>query len=187
MTHRELTTAILLVTLLLQGCVAPGSSIGNVWVRGEVMSEARAPLPEQKVHMLLPATYGLGGLDLVLNQPGDFGQEDEWFVLRTDENGQFEQDLGTRVYHVSCWILPPVGCYPKAPPAPFVVLRIAAAPDQVYAIQTGSGEYRIFTQSGEEISLEQSRASEITASSEIEQGTELRATRSTIRVRLKEE
>lgn len=183
--HRAIAFALFVVPFL-QGCVAPGSSIGSAWVRGTVVSEDEAPIRQQQVYLLLPAAYGLGGLDLVMNEPEDFGHEDEWFSLETDNDGDFEQDLGTRVYHVNCWILPPVGCYPKAPPAPVVLIRLEASPHESYAIHTGSGEYQIFSKSGETIDLKDSRLSGVSVSSRSEDRGQLRSTYSTIRLRVRE-
>ena len=156
----------IVATLALQmtACAAPGSSIGSVSIRG-TLTAAGEPLAGASGAILLPASYGLGGLDLVMNKPEDFGHKDERFAFTTDSDGNFQQDLGKRIYHVTCWLLPPVGCYPKRAPPPFVLVRVDAAPEEYYAIQTHDGQFRIYDQTGRALPPEQARLLKLSAQS----------------------
>ena len=118
-----LTTALLFVRLQL-GCAAPGSAIGRIYAEGTLALDTGEPIAGRTVEMLLPATYGLGGLDLVMNEPDDFGHKDERFSTQTGPDGKFLFDLGERVYHMTFWLFPPLGGFPRDPPPPFMFLRV---------------------------------------------------------------
>ena len=124
-------------------CVAPGSSMGRVAVTGQLIDPSGQAVADEEVQIVLPATYGLGGLDLVLKEPSEFGRNDQLFELVTNAEGRFEQDLGVQVYHMSFWILPPLGGFPKRPPAPFVLLRFPERGEEIYAVETRNGQYQI--------------------------------------------
>jgi hypothetical protein len=91
------------------GCVFPGSSSGRIAVRGLLLDEAKQPLADREVQVILPAAYGLGAVDLVLNEPADFGKQDHVVTAVTDAKGEFFLDLGVHVYHRNVWLLPPLG------------------------------------------------------------------------------
>ncbi len=86
---RDLRVVILSTVLfaLLPGCVMPGSSIGHLSIRGSLQSSTGQPLPDREVQFLLPAEYGLGGLDLVFQKPEDFGHQDYSFTVTTNAEG----------------------------------------------------------------------------------------------------
>ena len=63
-----------LLVLFLSACVAPGSSMGRIAVSGQLIDPSGQAVADEEVQIVLPATYGLGGLDLVLNEPSDFGR-----------------------------------------------------------------------------------------------------------------
>lgn len=165
---KPLRTLILIAFVLspFTGCVAPGSAIGHVSLRGSLESHSGEGLADRKIQFILPATYGLGGLDLVLHKPEDFGHHDHYFGTVTDANGQFSYDLGMHVYHADCWILPPVGCFPKAPPPPLVLMRVPSFPDEHYAIDTRKGQFKVFTVTRHERPLAEAALAELKAHAE---------------------
>jgi hypothetical protein len=158
--------AVLLLVGLQPGCVAAGSSSGHLSVRGTLTSDRGQPLANEELQLLMPAAYGLGGLDLVTHEPEDFGQHDQIFKTTTGPNGAFVFDLGTRIYHVSFWLVPPLGGLPRHPPAPFVLLRVTSMPGEYYAVQTRDGKFKVFTDDGDELALDQARLSGLEASEE---------------------
>jgi hypothetical protein len=147
--------------------VAPGSAIGSVSIRGTVLSGAGELVPDIKAELILPAEYGLGGLDLMMSEASDFGHRDARFSVTTDANGEFHQDFGERLYHVSCWLLPPLGCYPEQPPPPYVWIRIDDSPNEYYVVNTGSGEFMVVSLDGVEIPLSDSEIRSIDARFEL--------------------
>jgi hypothetical protein len=167
------------------GCVAPGSSIGHVALRGSVQTAAGQGLSDREVQFILPAAYGLGGLDLVLNEPEDFGHRDQSFTVTTDANGEFSYDLGDHIYHVGCWLLPPIGCFPKAPPPPFVLVRVPSFPGEYYAVQTHDGEFGVFGSAGRKPPLAEARLAELVAESESTSADGRRSTVGVIKLRFR--
>jgi hypothetical protein len=157
---------LLLLVGLQPACVAPGSSSGHLSVRGTLTSDRGRPLAKEELQILLPAAYGLGGLDLVMDKPEDFGHRDQVFTTTTGSNGEFFYDLGTRIYHVNFWLIPPLGGLPRHPPAPFVLVRITNMPDEYYAVQTHDGKFKVFTDNGDELALDRAGLSSLEASNE---------------------
>ncbi|WP_445772774.1 hypothetical protein [Shewanella sp.] len=186
--HRNTIYTFLLISLLaLQGCVAPGSAIGNLKISGSVVSSADKPVANKQIEFMLPAAYGLGGLDLLMNSPEDFGYTDHRFVAKTDENGNFEVNLGERIYHISFWLLPPLGGFPSRPPAPFLFARFPDSESEYYAIQTHDGSFKIYNYSGKEIPLAESLLKEISAINKEGDNTEFRETIGVIKLKLRPE
>ena len=170
---RSFASSVLAV--LLAGCVAPGSAIGTLSVRGHLAAESGQPLADREVQLILPAEYGLGGLDLVLNKPEDFGHADRSFSTRSDAAGNFRFDLGQTVYHMDVWLIPPLGGFPRRPPPPFVFLRFHQL-SEYYAIETASGRYKVFELNGTEMALTESAVSQVAAHAEKDATAELRGT-----------
>ncbi len=162
---RTALMSLFLVTTL-SGCVAPGSSIGRLSIRGTLATAEGVPLSNRELQFLLPAAYGLGGLDLVLNKPEDFGHQDHVFRITTGPDGDFSHELGDRIYHMSFWLLPPLGGFPRHPPAPFLLVRVADVPGEYYAVQTQDGQFRVYTDNGAELPLHDARLSELSAHNE---------------------
>lgn len=140
--------------------------MGHVSIRGSLHSATGEPLPDEEIQFIVPAAYGLGGLDLVLNKPEDFGHQDHSFTLITDSQGEFSYDLGNQIYHVTFWLLPPLGAFPRHPPPPFLLLRLPSLPGEYYAVQTYDGEFKVFNLSGAELPLDQAGLLELSASRE---------------------
>lgn len=184
---RPVTIAISsLLILFLSACVAPGSSMGRVVVSGQLFDPSGQAVADEEVQIVLPATYGLGGLDSVLNGPSDFGRDDQLFELVTNTEGRFEQDLGVQVYHMSFWILPPLGGFPRRPPAPFVLLRFPERGEEIYAVQTWNGDYQIVDTLGESLDID-SAPIVIGGTKDVKwDGEEIRGTRSEINLRIRD-
>ena len=165
---RVLPVAIVscLCAVLLLGCIFPGSSSGRVSIRGSLELSTGEPLPDREVRFVLPAAYGLGGLDLVLGAPEDFGHQDHTFSVTTDQEGEFSLDLGDLIYHVNVWLLPPLGGFPRHPPAPFLIVHVPSFPGEYYAVQTHDGQFRVLIAGGTELPLAEAHLSELSASSE---------------------
>ena len=144
----------------------PPWASGHLSVRGTLTSDQGQPLANEVLQLLLPAAYGLGGHDLAMNRPEDFGHRDQEFTTSTGSNGEFAFDLGTHIYHVNVWLIPPLGGFPRHPPAPFVLVRVSGLRDEYYAVQTRDGKFKVFTDDGEELALDQARLSGLEASSE---------------------
>ena len=145
---RRSLLALLLLVGLQPGCIALGSSSGHLSVRGTLTSDQGQPLADEVLQLLLPAAYGLGGHEM--NQPEDFGQRDQEFTTSTGPNGKFAFDLGTHIYHINFWLIPPLGAFPRHPPAPFVLVRIFNMPGEYYAVQTRDGKFKVFTDDGDD-------------------------------------
>ena len=157
-----ISIGVLLLSTLL-GCVAPGSSVGHLSIRGTLASDTGEPLANRELQFLLPAAYGLGGFDLALNNPEDFGHQDHVFRVTTGPGGEFSYDLGNHVYHVGYWLIPPLGPIPRHPPAPFVLVRAAGIGGEYYAVETQSGRFKVFTVNHEELPLEEAYLSKLIA------------------------
>lgn len=154
------------LTIFLGGCVFPGSGIGHLSVQGSLTTDQNDPLPNRQVEFLLPASYGFGGHDLVLNKPQDFGHQDQRFRVSTDSNGEFSHDLGEHIYHMSVWLLPPLGGFPRHPPAPVLLVRVPGFPGEYYAVQTHDGAFKVYMEVGDELTLLQAKLSQLEASHE---------------------
>lgn len=127
----------LVAALLVSACAAPGSSIGRIAFSGQV---ARAP-EKLALEVTLPKHYGLGGLDLVMNEPEDFGHKDKTIKIEVT-GGSFSHEFEPLVYHITFWLLPPLGGYPRHPPAPVYVVRFSDAPEEVYLVGMDDGAFR---------------------------------------------
>lgn len=155
--------ALGLSILLLAGCALPGSAVGNLEVHGSILNVAGEPLPGEPIEIVLPAEYGLGGLDRYFGEPGDYGNSDRRYAGTTDESGGFRWECGEVVYHASVWILPPLGLLPRRPSAPFLLIRFPRCGGEYYAVNTASGEFRVHSSNGEELPIKASHLIELTA------------------------
>jgi hypothetical protein len=78
-------------------------------------------------------------------------------------------DYGPFVYHISFWLLPPLGAFPRHPPTPFFFALLPDAPDEVYLIgfPRGPVEYKVFERrSRQELSREKGTWVVVSGSSE---------------------
>ncbi len=92
--------------------------------------------------MVLPAAYGLS----VYENPEDFGHSDRHFSVVTDSEGSFSYSFGVVIYHIGIWLIPPIGAYPRRPPAPVLYIWRTRGPTEYYAVAftKRGGEYRIY-------------------------------------------
>ena len=156
--RRIYTWVIFLFTItFIPGCVAPGSSAGMLKIEGSLVTSSNNPLAFQEIELIIPATYGLGDVDLLLNSPEDFGHKDQKIKAVTDSKGSFSLDLGKRVYHVDVWIFPPLGGKPNRPPALLIFARFPNNNSEYYVFNTYNGAYKIFDYSGSELLLSESQ------------------------------
>jgi hypothetical protein len=141
--------ALLVVALVVAGtgCAAPGSKMGRLALSGTI--DATTPSEANvRLAVTLPKTYGLGGLDRFFGKPEDYGHGDR--TVRAEVSGKtFSVELPPIVYHVTMWLLPPLGAFPRRPPAPVYVVEISDAPTEVYLLgfERGQFAYRVFDRS----------------------------------------
>jgi hypothetical protein len=160
------TAAVGVLVVSASGCIAPGSANGYVSVRGALQSASGAPLADREVQLILPREYGLGGLDLVLGDAEDFGHEDRKFTVVTDANGEFAYDLGRHIYHITFWLLPPLGGFPRHPPPPALFVRVPSFPGEYYAVHTGDGRFQVRGTGGAELPAPEAKLAELVATSQ---------------------
>lgn len=134
------------VAVLLSSCAAPGSAIGRVAFSGTVLSSGSTE--PVSLEATLPKHYGLGGLDLVMNSPEDFGHKDQTVTIAV-RDGAFSFQFPPVVYHVAFWLLPPLGAFPKQPPGPAYFVRFSDTPEEVYLVglDRGAFKYQVFSRS----------------------------------------
>lgn len=135
-----------LIVVLLTSCAAPGSTIGRVALSGAIVTGGSA-IPVS-LEATLPKHYGLGGLDLVMNAPEDFGHKDQKVNIEV-KDGTFSFQFPPVVYHVTVWLLPPLGAFPKQPPEPAYFVRFSDTPEEVYLVglDRGTFKYQVFSRS----------------------------------------
>lgn len=138
------TSRVVLLAALaagLVGCMAPGTKTGHLAVGGTLVDEGDNPLQDETVEFILPAAYGLGGLDPYFREPADYGHSDRRFSATTDPQGPFRYDLGRTMYHATMWFIPPLGMLPRRPPAPVLFVRVPRCGGEFYAVATGNGTF----------------------------------------------
>ncbi len=130
--------------MLLASCAVPGSSLGRIGISGAIVSGK----PLDSIQVTLPKSYGLGGLDLVMNKPEEFGNSDRTVIVRI-VGGQFSYEFQPIVYHIAFWLLPPLGPFPRHPPTPFFTVAFSATPDEVYLMgfERGAFRYEVYSHS----------------------------------------
>ena len=126
-------SAVVLLALLLSACAAPGSKIGRIALSGTV---SESPSDSLSLEVTLPKHYGLGGLDLIMSSPEDFGHKDQTVQVEVVE-GRFSFQFPPLAYHATFWLLPPLGAFPKQPPEPAYFVRFSDTPDEVYLVGFG--------------------------------------------------
>ena len=162
----------LFLLLMITGCALPGSTFCDVRLEGSVRLDTGEPIANREIQVILPAEYGMGGMDLVFGEPGDYGHHDEQFSGVTDANGEFALDLGTQTYHVTFWLIPPLGFMLSNPPPPLILCRLPDFPDEYYVIETGENYFVIINDSGDEVPIEKAQVQSISASHLVRDGVE---------------
>jgi len=135
------------VSLLLVGCAAPGSSITRHCIRGTVVDSLGRGVPGQRVVIVLPASYGLGGLDTYFGRPEDYGHHDQRAMLTTDGSGNFCHLFDPCAYHITFFLLPPLGPFPRRPPKPVYGVHLSPC-TYVVGYDRDHFDYRIIPASG---------------------------------------
>ncbi len=126
--------------ILVPGCAAPGSAVTQVHIRGRMINARGEPVARQAVQLLLPASYGLAGLDARMGKPSRYGHKDQVVMVRTDPDGRIEHAFAETTYSIAFWLLPPLGPCPKKPPKPWVLLRTDRQTDDYWVLRmTDSG------------------------------------------------
>lgn len=115
----------------LQGCAAPGSAIGRISIDGEINPP---PKEELSVRVTLDKHYGLGGLDEYFGKPEDYGHHDIINILDVSKEGIFNGPEAEVIYHMTFWLLPPLGVIPKTPPKPYYFLEFSNKKDEIYLV-----------------------------------------------------
>ena len=127
------------------GCAAPGSALGRVGLSGMIIDNDKPN--DLRIRVVLPETYGLGGLDRVFGKPSDYGNVDLFGASTIDSKGEFNILLNPTVYHAAFWLVPPLGFQPKYPPDPYFAIQFSNAPQQIYLVQKkwGKIKYEVWT------------------------------------------
>lgn len=115
----------------LQGCAAPGSAIGRVSIDGEIYPP---PKEELSVRVKLDKHYGLGGIDEYFGKPEDYGHHDIISILNVSRKGIFKGPKVEVLYHMTFWLLPPLGVIPKTPPKPYFFIEFSNKKDEIYLV-----------------------------------------------------
>lgn len=139
---RSLLLAIVTATVS-SGCAAPGSAIGYLGFSGTVVSpNPKSPLT---IEVTLPKHYGLGDLDHFFGKPEDYGHRDRTVTIPVS-SGMFTVEFAPVIYHITFWLLPPLGAFPRNPPAPAYFVSFSDALDEVYLVGMNREqfEYRVF-------------------------------------------
>jgi hypothetical protein len=100
----------------------------------------------------------LGVLDYYFGEPDDYGHTDKIDMLSIDQNGRFEGPYRHVVYHVTVFLFPPLGAFPKEPPKPYFYLEFSNQEDELYLVGASKNgfDYRTYKISTKtEISKEQ--------------------------------
>jgi hypothetical protein len=132
-----------LAAFAFSGCAAPGSAIGHLGFSGTVAgADLRDPLA---IEATLPKDYGLGGADRVLGEPEQYGNNSSTLTAPVSA-GAFTAEFAPVVYHVTFWLVPPLGAFPKRPPPPTYVVSFSNAPHEVYVLGMNADRfaYRVY-------------------------------------------
>jgi hypothetical protein len=143
----ELECVLVLLLLAFSGCVAPGSASAQVRVAGRLTTAEGNALGNEEVKVILPAAYGLSGLDAKMLSPATYGHYEQEVVVATDENGEFQHEFEPVTYSIVVFFLPPLGARPSHPPPPFVLVSVPSKMGtQAYLVGLTDGEaqYRVF-------------------------------------------
>jgi hypothetical protein len=125
MTCLKKLLTVLVISSFLYSCAAPGSAIGRIGIKGEILSK---DVKNLKITFELPENYGIGGLD----KPSDHKHEKPPIEMVVDKEGKFSGYYGA-IYHVTVFLLPPLGAKPEIAPKPkFIYARFSDSKDELY-------------------------------------------------------
>lgn len=133
---------LLTLSVFYSGCAAPGSGLGRIGVVGEIKSAQEIPAT---LSVTLPKTYGLGGMDTFFGKPEDYGNRNITIDAPV-ENGRVTAIFPPVIYHITFWLLPPLGGFPRHPPPPVFRVRFSDIPEEYYLVgyYRGVFQYRVF-------------------------------------------
>lgn len=134
------TLLVCLLSALFTACAIPRSKQTHLNISGQILDAEGMPLANQKVEVVLPATYGLNDLDMDLGSPESYGQSDLRHTVTTDASGTFTCSFSPLKYTATTYILPPLGSFPRKPPEPLFYLRLADSPGWYYAIKVSQAD-----------------------------------------------
>jgi len=132
----------LMLAVLSSACVWPGSRAVEVNIRGRIVTNDGRPLANETVIVFQPASYGLTRTER--RNPDAFGARERQEELTTDANGEFQASLGIVAYHVDIWKLPPLGAFPRTPPALLFAIQVPRWPEEFYAVEPRERDYTVF-------------------------------------------
>ena len=137
MTCLKKLITILIISSFLYSCAAPGSAIGRIGIKGEILSK---DVKNLKITFELPEDYGIGGLD----KPSYHKQEKPPIELVVDKEGKFSGYYGV-IYHVTVFLLPPIGAKPEIAPKPKLVMaRFSDSKDEFYVMGESQNGFEYF-------------------------------------------
>ena len=81
----------------------------------------------------------------MFGHPSDYGNSDSIEINDVNINGYFSFKHEV-VYHISFYILPPLGALPKSPPSPFYAIGFSDCKDEIYLVsfENGKPNYRVY-------------------------------------------
>ena len=137
---------VIISSVLIQGCAAPGSALGRVSING-VVNELNSEGLELK--LVLDKNYGMGGPDSYFGTPEDYGYKDKINVVEINEDGKFHGEELDVVYHRTFLLLPPLGGFPKKPPKPYYFLEFSNKKSETYLVgESKNGfDYKVYDKS----------------------------------------
>jgi len=124
----------LFLPLIFAGCGAPGSVITQPGVSGRLVDGHGHGVANKRITLMLPAQYGLAGLDAAWGKPEDYGHRQQEDTVETDSTGRFNCLFPPTTYSIVLFLLPPLGVIPSQPPKPFFGLRTASVEPDSYLI-----------------------------------------------------
>lgn len=97
------------------------------------------------IEVTLPKNYGLGGLDRAFGESEDYGSKNVTVTVPVSA-GTFAIEFPPVAYHITFWLLPPLGAFPRHPPSPVYVASFSDAPHEVYLVGMNHDQfdYRVY-------------------------------------------
>ena len=114
----------ILLSSVLCSCSVPNSKLASVSINARLLDVNGKPIPNKKLEITLPASYGMQELDLELAEPEEVGKMEQSTIVQTDLTGNFSYTFEKVTYNTAYWFLPPFGNFPKEPPKPSFVIKI---------------------------------------------------------------
>ncbi len=122
----------LTLLILLSSCSYPNSKLTNISINGLLIDNNGQPITNKTVEVILPASYGLKEIDKELNYGSN--RRDSSAKIRTDATGNFNYTFNKVHYNTAFWFLPPLGNFPKEPPAPSFLIKFFDTENTIYSL-----------------------------------------------------